>query len=212
MADFSKKKITDLTEKTEPGNNDLFVAGNNGTATMRKISFANIANGIISKLTGAVSSILSNNLTASRALISNSSGKVAASGVSSTELGYLSGASSNIQSQLSALNSNIGNATKLIDTSITQAGSLNIPNYTNYRGLLVMVMGDSNNGVSAFIPKGLYTYNIPLSLNSKNNALVNDGTGFAASVQGYVNNGVIKINYVHFSGWDKLQVLAFGVS
>jgi len=116
MADFSRKKITDLTEKTEPGNNDLFVAGNNGTATMRKMSFANIANGIISKLTGAVSSILSNNLTASRALISNSSGKVAASGVSSTELGYLSGASSNIQSQLSALNSKITPGANYIPT------------------------------------------------------------------------------------------------
>jgi len=121
MADFSRKKITDLTEKTEPGNNDLFVAGNNGTATMRKMSFANIANGIISKLTGAVSSILSNNLTASRALISNSSGKVAASGVSSTELGYLSGASSNIQSQLSALNSKSYN---IISTGDYIAGQL----------------------------------------------------------------------------------------
>lgn len=108
MADFSRKKITDLTEKTAPSDSDLFVAGNNGTATMRKMSFANIVSGIIGKLTGAVSSILTSNLTASRALISNSSGKVAASGVSSTELGYLSGASSNIQSQLSALNSKRG--------------------------------------------------------------------------------------------------------
>ena len=108
MADYSKKKITDLTEKTAPSDSDLFVAGNNGTATMRKMSFTNIVSGIIGKLTGAVSSILTSNLTASRALISNSSGKVAASGVSSTELGYLSGASSNIQSQLSALNSKMG--------------------------------------------------------------------------------------------------------
>ena len=39
-------------------------------------------------------------LTASRALVSNSSGKVAVSAVNSTELGYLDGVTSNIQTQL----------------------------------------------------------------------------------------------------------------
>ncbi len=50
--------------------------------------------------TGGVSTILSSNLTASRALISNSSGKVAVSAVTSTELGYLDGVTSSIQTQL----------------------------------------------------------------------------------------------------------------
>ena len=49
---------------------------------------------------GAVSTIKDSNLTASRALISNSSGKVAVSDVTSTELGYLDGVTSNIQTQL----------------------------------------------------------------------------------------------------------------
>ena len=49
---------------------------------------------------GAVSTIKDNNLTASRALISNSSGKVAVSDVTSTELSYLDGVTSNIQTQL----------------------------------------------------------------------------------------------------------------
>lgn len=53
-------------------------------------------------ITGAATTITSNNLTASRALISNSSGKVAVSDVTSTELGYLDGVSSNIQTQLNA--------------------------------------------------------------------------------------------------------------
>src|SRR5690606_9543051 len=44
--------------------------------------------------------ITSSNLTASRALVSNSSGKVSASSVTSTELGYLSGVTSSIQTQL----------------------------------------------------------------------------------------------------------------
>lgn len=51
-------------------------------------------------ITGAATTITDNNLTANRALISNSSGKVAASSVTSTELGYLDGVTSNIQTQL----------------------------------------------------------------------------------------------------------------
>lgn len=49
---------------------------------------------------GAVSTIKDSNLTASRALISDSSGKVAVSAVTSTELGYLEGVTSAIQTQL----------------------------------------------------------------------------------------------------------------
>ena len=53
-----------------------------------------------SNITGGATTITSSNLTASRALISNSSGKVAVSDVTSTELGYLDGVTSNIQTQL----------------------------------------------------------------------------------------------------------------
>ena len=56
-------------------------------------------------ITGAASSIIENNLSANRALISDGSGKVAASAVTSTELGYLDGVTSGIQGQLNALNS-----------------------------------------------------------------------------------------------------------
>ena len=51
-------------------------------------------------ITGAASTITSDNLTANRAVISNSSGKIAVSSVTSTELGYLSGVTSAIQTQL----------------------------------------------------------------------------------------------------------------
>lgn len=50
---------------------------------------------------GGASTITEDNLTASRALISNSSGKVAVSAVTSTELGYLHNLNSNVQQQLS---------------------------------------------------------------------------------------------------------------
>lgn len=51
-------------------------------------------------ITGGASTIVTADLTASRALVSNSSGKVAVSAVTSTELGYVSGVSSAIQTQL----------------------------------------------------------------------------------------------------------------
>lgn len=51
---------------------------------------------------GGASSLLGSNLTTNRALVSNSSGKVAVSTVTATELGYLSGVTSNIQSQFNS--------------------------------------------------------------------------------------------------------------
>lgn len=51
-------------------------------------------------ITGGASSITSSNLTINRVLISNGSGKVAVSAVTSTELGYLDGVTSNVQTQL----------------------------------------------------------------------------------------------------------------
>ena len=53
-------------------------------------------------ITGGATTIASSNLTASRALIANSSGKVAVSAVTDTELSYLDGVSSNVQAQLDA--------------------------------------------------------------------------------------------------------------
>ena len=51
-------------------------------------------------ITGAASTIVKNNLTANKVLVSNSSGKVGASSIAASLLNYLSGLTSNIQSQL----------------------------------------------------------------------------------------------------------------
>ena len=59
-------------------------------------------NGKQATVTGGASTITSSNLTANRALVSNGSGKVAVSAVTSTELGYLDGVTSNIQTQINA--------------------------------------------------------------------------------------------------------------
>lgn len=68
-----------------------------------KTNVGNIQTALTSKqdtVVGGASTITEDNLTASRALISNSSGKVAVSTVTSTELGYLDGVISNVQTQL----------------------------------------------------------------------------------------------------------------
>ena len=68
-----------------------------------KTNVTNLQTALTSKqdaIVGAASTITEDNLATDRALISNSSGKVAVSNVTSTELGYLDGVTSNVQTQL----------------------------------------------------------------------------------------------------------------
>ena len=58
-------------------------------------------------ITGGASTITGDNLDKNRALISNGNGKVAVSGVTSTELGYLGGVTGNVQTQLDAKQGNL---------------------------------------------------------------------------------------------------------
>lgn len=68
-------------------------------------------------LTGTDIPINSSN-TANSVVVSDGSGKLSASGISATELGYLSGASSNIQSQITGLGTTVaGKATKATYTA-----------------------------------------------------------------------------------------------
>ena len=79
-----------------------------------KTNVGNIQTALTSKqdvIVGAASTITDNNLVADRALISDSSGKVAVSNVTSTELGYLDGVTSNVQTQLNNKLENIPIAT-----------------------------------------------------------------------------------------------------
>ena len=79
----------------------------------------------VANIAGAVSTITTSDLTASRAVVTNSSGKVAVSAVTSTELGYLDGVSSAIQTQLNAKQATItGAATTIDDTDLTASRAL----------------------------------------------------------------------------------------
>ncbi len=92
-------------------------------------------------ITGGASTITSSNLTANRALVSNGSGKVAVSAVTSTELGYLDGVTSAIQSQIDGKSSTShthnyagsssvgGSATSAVKLDTSTAGDANTPVY-----------------------------------------------------------------------------------
>ena len=69
-------------------------------------------------ITGAATTVTSSNLTASRVLVSNSSGKIAASSsVTTTELGYLDGVTSKIQTQLDSKASSEALLAHIADTN-----------------------------------------------------------------------------------------------
>jgi hypothetical protein len=80
-----------------------------------------LSSGKEATITGAATTITSSNLTPDRALLSNGSGKVAASAsITSTELGYLDGVTSNIQTQINGISTSL-----ISDPTPTLGGQLN---------------------------------------------------------------------------------------
>lgn len=97
------KKISELTALSSLDTADEFAINDVSASTTKKITWSTIRTAIVNYLSGAISTVLTSNLTASKALISNASGKIAVSSVTDTELGYLSGVTSAIQTQIDAL-------------------------------------------------------------------------------------------------------------
>lgn len=90
----NEDNIAMLDSDMETAQNDI---------TTLKTNVTEVTNALTSKqdkIVGGASTITDDNLTANRVLVSNSSGKVAVSAVTSTELGYLDGVTSNVQTQL----------------------------------------------------------------------------------------------------------------
>jgi hypothetical protein len=80
-------------------------------------------------ITGAATTITSANLTASRAIISNASGKVAVSSVTDTELGYVSGVTSAIQTQIDGKQASLVSGTNIKtinSTSLLGSGNISV--------------------------------------------------------------------------------------
>lgn len=78
-----------------------------------KTELSTLINSKQDNISGAATSIVTNNLTANRTLISDGSGKVSVSNITSTELNYLDGVSSNIQTQLNSKQSTLVSGTNI---------------------------------------------------------------------------------------------------
>lgn len=104
-------------------------------------------------ITGGASTITTANLTASRAVISNASGKVAVSSVTDTELGYVSGVTSAIQTQIDTKTNKLitanrqtasytlvaGDADKLVEMNVASANNLTVPASTFSAGTQILL-------------------------------------------------------------------------
>lgn len=99
--------VFDASATSYPYNEGLAIGGTSGNLLWKgsKVLTAGDNN--------AISTVATSNLTASRALVSDSNGKVAVSAVTSTELGYLDGVTENIQTQLNKKQAQPGTYTAL---------------------------------------------------------------------------------------------------
>ena len=111
----------------------LYLSGTAITSTAAEINYvdgvtSNVQTQLDSKqatITGAATTIATDDLTVSRALTSNGSGKVEVSAVTSTELGYLDGVSSNVQTQLDSKQATLtGGATTIASSDLTASRAL----------------------------------------------------------------------------------------
>ena len=138
-------------------------------------------------ITGGATTIVSNNLTAGRALISDSNGKVAVSGVSSAELGYLDGVTSSIQTQLNAR----------ANTSLSNVTTAGLSSGYFYIGKLLIQWGNTwssrNTDVTQNLPKPYANTSYYVAACSTNLSPVtyNDGVIFVKNktTTSFVHNG-----------------------
>lgn len=100
-------------------------------------------------ITGGATTITSSNLTASRVLVSNSSGKVAVSSITSAELGYLNGVTSSIQTQLNTIKANCIYRGVCSTSADTAAKTVSVDgNFTLTAGVFVAIRFEQMNAAS----------------------------------------------------------------
>lgn len=156
-------------------------------------------------LSGAVSSITTSDLTASRALISNSSGKVAIGSATATELGFLAGVTSAIQTQLNNIN------TKATITTGSVNRTINGHTYTQYyarfsNGLQVCVGSTETTGASntamnfaqSFTSVWGSSITMHVAGNSGYSAYIHSVTETGISVHRYNNDSGTWCSYIVF--------------
>ena len=153
-------------------------------------------------ITGAATTIDDADLTASRALVSNASGKVAVSAVTSTELGYLDGVTSAIQTQSDSKGT--GTLSNVVeDTSPQLGGNLD----TNSQNILIDTahfIGDENgNEQIVFVTTASAVNSFQVTNAATNNAIDLAAVGGDSNIDinltpkgtGEINIGASNLNY-----------------
>ncbi len=130
-------------------------------------------------IVGGASTVVDDNLTVNRTLVSNGSGKIATSEVTSTELGYLSGVKSNIQEQLDG-KAVPDNLVRYYDVAPTQAvdkvNADTLEGHTASYFATASALSDTNAQVSAL--------NSNLSATNAQVSTANEGISALQSVMG----------------------------
>lgn len=193
------------------GTGDSCLYLKNGVPTIISASSLRTMIGAQATITGAATTIVSSDLDVNRALISNGSGKVAASAVTSTELGYIDGTTSNVQGQLNNKQPIIsGAATTITATNLTAervlvsdvngkvaaSSSISSSELSKLDGLTGNII--TSNDTSPFVRKGLTgDWN---SVNDAFNTAATNGPIGADFVSG------ISITNPAFSGNYRMQI------
>lgn len=100
-------------------------------------------------ITGGATTITSSNLTASRVLVSNSSGKVAVSSITSAQLRYLNGVTSSIQTQLNTIKASCIYRGVCSTSANTAAKTVSVDgNFTLTAGVFVAIRFEQMNAAS----------------------------------------------------------------
>ena len=141
----TKDKLEAVASRVSTNEDNIAIAesdidGLQTTVGTLQTNVNNVQTALTSKqdtVVGGASTITEDNLTANRALVSNSSGKVAVSTVTSTELGYLDGVTSNVQTQLNkklekAPVTSVNNKTGAVTLGKSDVGLGNVDNVRQY--------------------------------------------------------------------------------
>lgn len=119
---YELNELHDVNIDGTPADNEVLAYN---LATNQWINQTASEAGLEPTVTGAATTITSSNLTIDRALVSNASGKVAVSSVTSTELGRLSGVTSAVQTQIDSKQATItGAATTITGSNLTASRAL----------------------------------------------------------------------------------------
>jgi hypothetical protein len=137
IADSSNKRYVTDAQLTVIGNTSGTNSGDNAVNSL----YSGLAASKQDTITGAATTITSSDLTVSRALVSNASGKVAVATTTSTEIGYVNGVTSAIQTQIDTKSAKlitanrqtasytlvIGDADKIVEMNVGSANNLTVP-------------------------------------------------------------------------------------